>query len=253
VSAVREFLKTRLPGRFVRVVREVKVSGWQHENLLDDEAARAVIRACLLGDGGVLVDVGAYRGEILRAAVEVAPQRRHHAFEPGPIVADLRRSFPGVNIHNCCVGAGPGEVDLHVYRAAARNSVHRVPGEDLVTTIRTPIVSLDDSIGPSEHVSVVKIDVEGGELDVLRGATGLLGRCVPTLLFEHGSPAGGALATSVPIYELLVELGYRVAPVRGRRFGSPAEFEDVVATGRAWNFVAAGGRRPAPEASPGSG
>ena len=57
----------------------------------------------------------------------------------------------------------------------------------LITVATTSVdrVVVDEGI---TRVALVKIDVEGGELDVLRGMTGTLRRHKPTLLVEFHSP-----------------------------------------------------------------
>jgi hypothetical protein len=53
------------------------------------------------------------------------------------------------------------------------------------TAIRTPSISLDDFIASNGPVpQLVKIDVEGGEYEVLRGGSNLFGRHRPLLIVE---------------------------------------------------------------------
>ncbi|EDN68012.1 Methyltransferase FkbM [Beggiatoa sp. PS] len=43
---------------------------------------------------------------------------------------------------------------------------------------------LDDVVPADRHIDFIKVDVEGGELNVFRGANHLLQRCKPYILFE---------------------------------------------------------------------
>jgi FkbM family methyltransferase len=55
-------------------------------------------------------------------------------------------------------------------------------------TIEVETISLDDFVQQSDPPSIIKVDVEGAEMRVLRGAVGLLNRYLPVLLietFEH--------------------------------------------------------------------
>ena len=68
------------------------------------------------------------------------------------------------------------------------------------------MVALDDVIPPDQTVDFVKVDVEGAELLVFRGALATLARCRPTIVFEHG-PYGADVYESQPsaaLYDLLV-------------------------------------------------
>jgi hypothetical protein len=102
------------------------------------------------------------------------------------------------------------------------NSLVAAPGRHLGATV--PTVSLDEFVGDRGiKVNALKIDVEGAELDVLRGASATFKRCRPVAhLSLHPASiqqAGGSLAG---VWELLQR--YRMSVTRG---GSPvveAEF-----------------------------
>lgn len=238
MSQTLKYIKRLLPEQVVEGIRHSRTPLWRRENALDDEATRAIIRAFLIGGSGIFVDVGAHDGAILSAAVESAPDRLHHAFEPGPVAEVLRLRFPSVVVHNCCVGAADGEVDFFIYERSTRSSLHAVPGEQLVASVRTPQVTIDQVFDRSAPVSVIKIDVEGSELEVLRGAARLLSTQAPVVIFEHGSPTGTKLESTEPLFELLKSNGYQLAPVRGGVIDSHAKFAELVRTGTAWNFLA---------------
>ena len=46
---------------------------------------------------------------------------------------------------------------------------------------------LDDVLLKRAKVSLIKLDIEGGELDALRGAKGVITKCRPAIIFECGS------------------------------------------------------------------
>ena len=57
-----------------------------------------VALATALRGGGIYVDVGTNRGQVLREALRVAPNVRHVAFEPIPaLAASITRAFPTVD------------------------------------------------------------------------------------------------------------------------------------------------------------
>ena len=85
----------------------------------------------------------------------------------------------------------------------------------------------------------MKIDVEGAELLVMRGAAETLGRHKPFVIFEHG--IGGAdLYGSKPgeVFDLLSDAGLRIFDLEGdgpyTRDGFEAVFTEPI-----WNFLAA--------------
>ena len=241
-SIFRKVLVSLLPIRLLGAVRHFRTQEWQRANAADDEAIRAMIRLAV-GSRGILVDVGAHRGDILHAAVAVAPDARHVAFEPGPMFDELVSRFPEAEVHRACVGAEPGEVEFFVYERSTRSSKSAIPGEALRSRAVAKQVALDDIIAANRLVSVVKIDVEGHELDVLRGASRLLAEQQPTIIFEHGSPDGGVHADSASIFALLTQGGYRIFGVRGEALPDYSAFANVLTSGRIWNFVAFAVRR----------
>ena len=91
----------------------------------------------------------------------------------------LRAEHPGATVVSAAAGAQPGgELELHVHRVLACSSTTGArAGDDASTEARrVPVTTLDTLV--AEHALpgpfVVKVDVEGGELDVLEGAGAVL-------------------------------------------------------------------------------
>jgi hypothetical protein len=85
-------------------------------------------------------------------------------------------------------------------------------GEETISEIDVEVRKLDDVIHSDLPVSLIKIDVEGGENDVLQGAATVLKNWHPYLIFEHG--IGGADKYGIrpgDVYDLLVNThGYTI-------------------------------------------
>ena len=180
----------------------------------------AVLAATLHGDS-TYVDVGSNRGQVLSEAVRVAPGASQIAFEPIPaLAAGLRGRFPGVDCREMAVGAEPAVAQFcHFKSLDGWSGLRRSPEisdeqgqpELIDVEVSTLDIQLED-LTPS----VIKIDVEGAELDVLRGGRALLARAHPLLIFEHVPQAARLYgAASAEIWELLEELGYRIFAVTG--------------------------------------
>jgi FkbM family methyltransferase len=188
---------------------------------LHEEIAIKAILASALGAESTYVDVGTNRGQVLGEAVRVAPTARHIAFEPIPaLAAEVARRYPTVDCRNKAVAAEPGQAEFCHFRTMDGWSGLR----------RSPVVS--DERGDPEYITValstldvelaeltptvIKVDVEGAELDVFAGAREVLTRAKPLLIFEHVA-AASALYDAAPAapWELLNELGYEVLTVTG--------------------------------------
>ncbi|WP_036725101.1 FkbM family methyltransferase [Patulibacter minatonensis] len=188
------------------------------------------------------VDVGAHTGTVLQDIVRYAPQGTHLAFEPLPAQAQiLRERFPGVEVREAAVSDEAGSaLFTHVRQSPELSGLRdRGHGGDDKETIEVAVERLDDVVDPDRRVSFVKIDVEGGELGVLKGAKELLLRDRPTIAFEHG--VGGSEhfgATSSDIHDFLIgEVGYRLFDIDGNGPLSRDEFQALF-TEMIWFFVA---------------
>jgi len=185
--------------------------------------------------GDIAVDVGANAGLYsVLAARRVAPSGRVFAFEPSAdefarLAWALRaNAVDNVVASNIALGARPGFVGflpapprhtgLHRLRSDGDTSLHKVWAERGDVAVQ---------LAAQERVALMKIDVEGGELDVLRGFQALLeagriGRLVievsDAFLRRYG-------ASAAELYAYLAALGY--VPERGP-LGSP-QYDEVFA------------------------
>lgn len=234
----KRLMRRVVPEQLRDAYAHLRTPQWVHANRLDDALMRSIVRASVDPMRG-MIDVGANRGSILRAAVEAAPTAHHIAFEPNHMVAcELRRLAPSVEVHEYCVGAVSGQVDFFNYDRHTRSSKSFLADEPLASRTTVEQVSLDDFISSNIRYSIVKVDVEGHELGVLKGGEQLLSRMRPILLFEHGSPDGGSFPDTQEIFEFLDLLDYRCFALRGDAVSTYAEFAAAVDSGSYWNFVA---------------
>lgn len=156
-------------------------------------AERAFMRR-LLTPGMTVIDVGANAGVYaLSAAKLVGPAGRVIAFEPSPrerarLGAHLRlNAVKNVTVEPAAIGNLDTDVDLFVVDDVQTgcNSLRPLQA-DRTRTIRVPMWRLDNYLAQHGvgHVDFVKMDVEGGERDALRGAEQLFQRDRPVLLCE---------------------------------------------------------------------
>lgn len=136
----------------------------------------AVIQA-LIRPGDTVIDVGAHLGlTVLPAARAAGPEGRVIAVEPGSRVAGLLRRNIALNaldevvvVHGCAAGAGPGEARLSIRPVLGESSLispaTEGPAEEVL------VRPLDALVPPGTRIRLVKIDVEGYELEVWRGMT----------------------------------------------------------------------------------
>jgi len=188
--------------------------------LRDEIGIRAVLASTLRSDA-TYVDVGANRGQVLREAVRVAPRGQHIAFEPIPsVAAELARAFPSVDCRQLALGARADTAQFCHFRSldgwsGLRRSTEISDQQGDPEYITVTVSTLDAELR-ERTPCVVKIDVEGAELEVMEGARVLLSTAKPVLIFEH-VPAAAALYGHPPgaVWDLLTELGYETFSVLG--------------------------------------
>ena len=172
--------------------------------------------------GDRLLDVGACHGIFSLAFVVGRPGARALAVEPTPPAFEIlaenvaKNAADRVELAQAALGAGTGTVRM-------RRSWHHLEalGESQVEedAVSVPVRSLDDLCAERWfHPSFVKIDVEGFEHAVLRGARGVLERERPTLFLEIHPRRLAELGSSTrEVIDLLAERGYEPRSLGGSR------------------------------------
>jgi FkbM family methyltransferase len=158
------------------------------ELYLEEKRLPLVLDKLLTSDSCV-VDVGAHIGSFLRMALKCAPNGQHWAFEASPSKAQwLHVRFPNVKVVAVAVDSRSGTaVFSEDYKRPGFSSLVRAPAAaDTARAIVVPTRSLEDELGRTERLDLIKLDIEGGELEALRGAVNLIQRLRPAIIFECG-------------------------------------------------------------------
>lgn len=227
----------------------------RHHHEIDLETVRFM--EAQLEDGDAAIDVGAHTGAILRHIVRISPSAHHHAVEPLPdLAAALRDEYPNALVHECILGSAG-----FVEETKGRSTINRNlddPGYSSVTredhprlkasrveVVPVDVRTLDDIAGQVNRLRLVKIDVEGFEVEVLRGAPTMLREQAPVLVLEHERVAEGA-AESRDLFELLDSSGYSICRLVDWRTHSPLTLDQFEASNAAGDsyYVAFPTNRP---------
>lgn len=176
-------------------------------NLFDADAYEMLARFIPRDSDAVFVDAGACYGAASERLLHVFPNATVHAFEPlpGPWPDLSRRAgaLPGLRPVRAALGSITGEIELRCNvevgtssRFAPTDRYLAYWGDKLraASVARAPCWSLDDWAADNgvDRVDAIKIDVQGMELDVLRGADRLLRESVVGVYSE---------AQLTPLYE----------------------------------------------------
>ncbi len=169
----------------------------------------------LVSPGDVVVDAGASYGIFTARFIRlVGPDGRVHSFEPNPAreqrLRGLAKGRPAV-VHPVGLSSRAGEARLNIPVIAGRAYDERAqiePGEGI------RLATLDTALGDDhERVALIKVDVEGHERELLRGATETLADSSPALLVEieqrfHDEPI-------TAIFDDLAALGFEGSAITG--------------------------------------
>lgn len=200
-------------GRYLALrARAVAVVG--RLGLYERETGRAV--RTLVRPGDVAVDVGASFGAYTALLARlVGPAGRVDAFEPqSDVFAHLSARVSGVpNVHLVHAGvadhSGVGHMVVPAIAGGipetALGSLQRDDSGTPADTESIPVTTLDEHCRGFDRLNFLKVDVEGGDLDVLRGGRDTLQRLRPVIQFECNDPAD-----LPPFTAFAAELGYRI-------------------------------------------
>lgn len=214
------------------------------KNEIYDRQAFEVIQRVLSPDSNC-VDVGCHEGVFLEQFLKYAPRGRHYAFEPIPHLAErLKAKYAGVKIFNCALSDTSGEAVFYVIPEAPAlsglNSREFLEPEKTRQPVRVRTERLDDLVSADTKIDLIKLDVEGAEGMVLRGALETIKRDKPCVILEHGSISSMAFGvSSAEIYELLVEkCGLQISTLRGWLHGEPPLTKSKFCKPDDWYFLA---------------
>jgi FkbM family methyltransferase len=190
----------------------------QHDVPVQDVLMRVV------RPGAVVWDIGAHIGFFTILASQRAGSSGHvHAFEPMPRNRErLEKTIQlnhaaNVSVHGVAVSGTDGFALLHAHATTAMWTLVAERGErDGVSVVCKTIDTLASDLGDP---AVIKVDVEGAELDVLRGGLATIARSTPTLVVEFAVPElVGQARDLLPAYrfEQISDLDWLLLPPEER-------------------------------------
>jgi len=143
-----------------------------------------------LQEDGVFIDVGAHIGVHSFRIARLFPKVKVVSIEPNPMAFEALilgikvNDLHNVNALNLALSDIDGEVTLHVKLINAASSI--IESQSSFKSIKVNAIRLDTLIETLKlnRVDVIKVDVEGAELEVLRGAINTLKNYKPKIIAE---------------------------------------------------------------------
>jgi FkbM family methyltransferase len=164
------------------------------------------------------IDAGTHKGEIMDLFLKYAPAGKHFGFEPIPdLYFALKKKYKENS--NCTIlpfalsaikqKASFNYVTTNPAYSGLKKRKYDREEKDIKITVQTE--RLDDVIPSSLPVKIIKIDVEGGELELMQGASKTLSKFKPLVIFESGIGGSDIYGTTPEkIFAFLSGLSYTI-------------------------------------------
>lgn len=223
------------------------------QNQVYDRLTLAIMKKVLNHDSGC-IDIGCHKGEVMDEMIRYAPQGIHCGFEPIPEYYEyLVKKYSGndrIRIIPKALSNENGTTEFNWVKNAPafsgiRERSYLVKKPD-IEKITVELARLDDLLPELTPVRLIKIDVEGAEMNVLNGAVALIKRDQPYVVFEFGLGASDHYGTTADdVYTYFAGLGYGLYTLKGFvKNGAPlpaSEFAALYLQKKEYYFIAAPG------------
>lgn len=202
----------------------------------------------------VSVDIGAHKGGILQRMMEFSPNGEFYAFEPlDEAFSVLENKFKNKNnvhlfklaLSNSCGESKYFKVNNYpAYSGLLKRSYPKDDTELDISEIKVRTEKLDNLLDPDKKIDFIKIDVEGGEFNVLLGSGRVFKKFKPVTVFEFEKGAASYYqVTPKKLYKLLVdEYNMKVSTLEKWLINKCSinldEFEKIYLKGKNIYFVA---------------
>lgn len=192
------------------------------ENLMDE---RPVIEDVLshIREEDVFFDIGANVGVYTCFLSAVLPQEQVYAFEPHPanirgLSSNLELNELNAHVQECALTAESTEIELAIDDNAVGVGTHSIVGSSSSETITVPGERGDDLLAREglPQPTVLKIDVEGAEHDVVEGLKDTLANESCRLVYCEIHPGKLGREGSEEFEEDLKDLGFDLERIHER-------------------------------------
>ena len=210
-------------------IASILKSPYYQKRLLRHGVAAGVEHAQVLSglDCRTIIDIGANRGQFALVARRCFPQARIISFEPlPPAAAKFRAVFADddrVTLHEVAIGPVPRDATIHISQRDDSSSLLPItatqvalfPGTEETSTATVRVAPLREFI-PAADVrppALLKLDVQGYELEALRGCEDMLGQFAYVYVECSFVELYGGQALGDEVIAWLRERGFRLRGV----------------------------------------
>lgn len=219
-----ETVQHEIEGTSVEFETKTRAEFVRFENLMDEAPVIKDLLSQLRSDD-VFFDIGANVGMYTCFVAAVLSRDRVFAFEPHPanvsgLASNLELNGLSAQIQQCALSTQDGEVDLAVSNSEVGVGTHSATADPDGETVTVPSRRGDTLVqeGEIRQPSVVKIDVEGAEYDVIQGLRETLSddRCRLVYCEVHPGRNAASKDSSQDIQSILRGLGFNAEQIYER-------------------------------------
>lgn len=185
--------KIRINGRRVQLIDQlIPFFGLKQDNIIEPELS--YFFRSILKPGDSFIDIGANVGVLTVEVSELVGEKGCViAFEPNPLafiyltkMLDLNQSYSNVRAFPLAIGGTKGVLQLSINESASslmeRSSL--IQTDEYAETTDVWVNTLDNLIPETVTPHIIKVDVEGAELDVLKGSFNTIQGSKPIVCIE---------------------------------------------------------------------
>jgi FkbM family methyltransferase len=215
-----------------------------------DRQTLAIMKKVLKEDSNC-IDVGCHKGEVMDEILKISPKGKHIGFEPIPAYFEfLQKKYASdhrVTIFQNALSDSNDTAEFNwVKNAPAYSGIKQrsyAIKNPQIEKIQVQLTQLDDCGKEFPSTQLIKVDVEGAELMVLKGARNFIQKHQPVVIFEFGLGAAdhyGVQPGDIHLY--FSNLHYQLNTLEGflvsKKGLEVAEFTSLYQSNAEYYFVA---------------
>jgi FkbM family methyltransferase len=189
--SLKQFVIKLFPGLYIRknfsYLDNADFSNYRKKNIEPE----LLLLKYFLKPGKNFIDIGSNKGLFLYVASDLMSPSHIYGFEPNPVLCEKIRSvFKKVKLYNCALSDKPGRAVLNIPFTGSEPddslaSIRPENSKNNAFSFEVAVKTLDDLMKeiPGD-TGLIKIDVEGHEMDVIKGAKKFLTERKPVLIVE---------------------------------------------------------------------
>lgn len=237
------FLKTVI---YLLARKVVDLYRGENNSTIKSNGELGVIRK-YIKDGDTVFDVGANRGEWTQYVVAHHPTCIVHCFEPSSFTFQkltATRFKENIHCQKIAFGSRPGTVELNIFEeGSGTNSLFGREGTGKKPKKVEPVRmnTLDDYCREQsvKRIDFLKLDVEGNEMDVFKGAEGMLKKgLITTIQFEYGGCNIDAGVLLKDLFTFLLPLNYSIYKIMPNKLMYMPKYDQDLENFQTTNFLA---------------